>query len=280
MQRFGWLGWLCLFLGLAASTARAENDPNVERARSHVKAAIAYYDEARYEDAAREMDAAYRLKPLPDLQYNLAQCYERLNRLPDAVAAYQRYLDGKPGSDDRQEILARVKNLEERIAQAKAGEQAVPPPPPPVEKVVLKTVVVYKEMPPPPGRGVRIAAWAVGAVAVAALASGIAFSVLAKQDADAVTAGGNQHLPVPFEGNPADTQQAGQTDRIVAGVSFGIAALAAGGAVGLYLLGNHIDKEAAKLAEAAPRRGVRFALVPSVGRSGGGFALAGTWGGF
>src|SRR5262249_15467120 len=128
---------LCL-LGSSARPARADDD-KTERARIHLKAAIAYYDEARYEDAAREMEAAYALKPLPDLQYNLAQCYERLGRFTDAAKAYEKYLSANPAATDRKLVETRIGNLRERAA---AGSQAAPLP---QEKVVFKTIVVYKQ---------------------------------------------------------------------------------------------------------------------------------------
>src|SRR3954469_17750121 len=79
--------------------AASVDDDKTERARIHLKAGIAYYDEARYDDAVREMEAAYELKPLPDLQYNLAQCYERLGRWDAAARSYEIYLQSQP--DDR-----------------------------------------------------------------------------------------------------------------------------------------------------------------------------------
>src|SRR5207302_11094792 len=96
-----------------------------------------------------------------------------------------------------------------------------------------------------------------------AAASGIAFAVLAKQDADAVSKGGSTTTTPPFDVQIA-TQKAGQADVIASGVSFGVAALCAGGAIGLYLLGNKIDKEAPKLT-----------MAPSLSPTGGGFVLAG-----
>jgi len=252
-------------LVLLAQVARAAQDPVVEQARAHVKAAIALYDDGRYADSAREMEEAYRLKPLPDLQYNLAQCYERLGRLPDAVEAYKKYLAGKPEADDHEAVAARVANLEQRIAEAKAGQAVAPPPP--VEKVVLKTVVVYREAPPPPGRGVRYAALGLGVLGLGALASGIAFAVLAKQNGDAVTNGGNALAPVSFDGRFADAQQAGHTEQVAAWVSFGVAAACAGGAVGLFLLGRHIDKEAAAAQ--------KVSLVPIASPTSAGLLVAG-----
>ena len=248
----------CLLVLLSARFAVAQDD-KTERARIHLKAAIAYYDEARYEDAAREMEAAYALKPLPDLQYNLAQCYERLGRYSDAAAAYERYLKANSAAPDRTLVETRIANLRER-----AGATGSPVPLPPSEKVVFKTIVVYKTAPPPPGRGVRISAYGLGVVALGALGSGIAFAVLASQNANSVTKGGSTTMPPTFDGSPRDAQKNGQTDAIVSGVSFGVAALCAGGAVGLYLLGNRIDKEAPKLT-----------LAPSLSPAGGGFVVAG-----
>ena len=153
-----------LALVLVLCSARvtfALEDVNTERARIHLKAAIAYYDEARYEDAAREMEAAYSLKPLPDLQYNLAQCYERLGRYADAEKAYELYLKGNGAAPDRKLVETRIANLRERAAATAAGSQ-VAPLPPTGEHVVFKTIVVYKTVPAPPGRGVRIAGYGLG----------------------------------------------------------------------------------------------------------------------
>src|SRR3954451_3076762 len=126
-------------LGLILGSARVAvaQDDKTERARIHLKAAIAYYDEARYEDAAREMEAAYALKPLPDLQYNLAQCYERLCKYTDAASAYDKYLAANAGAQDRKLFETRIGNLRERAAATAAGSQVTPLP---AQKVVFKTI--------------------------------------------------------------------------------------------------------------------------------------------
>jgi tetratricopeptide (TPR) repeat protein len=241
---------------LLTSVAHAQLDEKTERARAHVKAAIAYYDEGRYEDAAREMSVAYELKPLPDLQYNLAQCYERLGRYEDAARAYELYLKDRPDAPDRRQIGARVESLRER-ARAQAAGQAVAPPP--TEKVVLKTIVVYKTLPPPPGRAARWAAYGLGVLGLAGLATGIAYAVLAAEAASDVTHGGDPANPMPFDGPARAKQENGQTYPIISGVSFGIGGLAVAGAVALYLIGNKIDRETPKLT-----------LAPAFGPGGGG----------
>lgn len=258
-----------LALLLVPRAASAQLDDQAERARTHLKAGISYYDVGRYEDAAREMEAAFALKALPDLQYNIAQCYERLNRLGDAAGAYRKYLDGKPGAEDTKSVQARIAHLEERAKQEAAGTAPPTPLPPPTEKVVFKTIIVYREAPPPPGRATRWAAIGVAVLALAALGSGIAFTILAKQNSDFVSKGDATHvvspgMPMPFDGKASEAQAALQSDTIIAGVSYGVAGVAALGAIGLYLLGNKIDREAPKVT-----------LAPTISPTGGGFAIAG-----
>src|SRR5262245_33346544 len=104
--------FLFVLMGLMGTAWGASDD--VERAHVHTQAGIEYYNEARYEEAAREFDEAYRLKSLPELQYNLAECFERLGRPADAAAAYRRYLDGKRGATDRDIVETRIANLKAR----------------------------------------------------------------------------------------------------------------------------------------------------------------------
>ena len=226
------------FLLLVAHPTLA--DDTLAGARAHLNAGIAYYDEARYDEAAREMEAAYRLRPVAELQYNLAECYDRLGRPEDAARAYQKYLDGSPKATDRATVEARIANLQKR------GQS----PALPGQRVVFKTIVVYRDAPPQPGRVARWAAWGVGVLAAAGLASGIATAVLAAQAADDEKRYANVMSPAPFDGKPRDAEQRGQTMSIVSGVTFGIAVVGVAGAVALYYLGKKIDREAKRNSEA------------------------------
>jgi hypothetical protein len=189
------------------------------------------------------MEAAYRLRPVADLQYDLAQCYERLARFSDAADAYRKYLSGAHNASDRALVEARIANLEKRTAG-----QPMPSAAP--ERVVFKTIVVYREAPPPPGRAARWAAWGVGVLAAGGLASGIATAVLAAQAADQVKAGADPSMPPAFEGKPRDAERRGGTMTIISRGTLGVAVVGAAGAVALYYLGNKIDREAKQRMEA------------------------------
>jgi tetratricopeptide (TPR) repeat protein len=247
-------------VGFAAQAAHAD-DAKLESARIHMKAAIAYYDDGRYEEAAREMRAAYELKPVPDLQYNLAQCYERLGRFESAAASYARYLEASPEAPDRATVEKRIAHLRERGQAERAGQAA---PPLPAEKVVFKTIVVYRDAPPAPGRAARWAGYGAGVLGLAALGTGIAASVLASNAARDINKGGSVAMPPIYEGPPREAQDRGQTYQIVAIVGYSVAGIAAAGAVGLFLIGRKIDREAPKLS-----------MAPALGPSGGGLVAMG-----
>jgi tetratricopeptide (TPR) repeat protein len=258
------VGKTLLAVLLVCGTAHAlTEEERTDRARIHLKSAIAYYDDGRYEDASREMKAAYDLRPLADLQYNLAQCYERLNRLEDAATAYEKYMAGKGDAPDRKSVQARIDNLRERAKLEAAGQAA--PAPVEKEKVVFKTIVVYREVPPPPGRAARWAAYGLFVLAAAGAATGIAYAVLAKQAADEVAVGGNVMSPPTFDGGKRDAQERGQIYPIISGVSFGVGALALAAGVGLFVAGQKIDKEAARREKESAGRGFHLAVGPAGG---------------
>ena len=122
--------FLCfLLLASLAGRATAGEDPAVAKARIHLRAGIADYDEGRYAEAASQMEQAYAIKPVADLQYNLAQCYERLDRLKDAIKAYEVYLDGSANAPDRDAVGKRIVNLRERVKAEDEGRKSVAPAP-------------------------------------------------------------------------------------------------------------------------------------------------------
>jgi tetratricopeptide (TPR) repeat protein len=269
-----WL-WLAFVLVIFSPTpVGAVEDEATSKARVHLRAGIANYDEGRYAEAANEMEQAYALRPLPDLQYNLAQCYERLGRLEDAAKAYELYLTGRHDAPDVEKVKKRIEHLHERQRAQQEGRDA--PALKQEEKVVFKTIIVYKELPPPPGRAARWAAYAVGALGLAGLATGVAFAVLTAQAGHDVHNQGSLTNPPVFDGSLRAKQDAAHLYPIGTGVGFGIGGLAIGGAIGLYMSGRKIDREAQKSRE---QQAALPSVAPFYARSGaatvGGLTVAG-----
>lgn len=178
----------------AARAAPQPDDPVTARAKIHLEAGVAYFNDGKYVDAEREMIRASELRAVPELMYNLAQCQERLGALDRAVDSYRAYVKGRPNAEDAAEVGRHIAELEKRIAALKASQGAVgsvgaepapaplPPAPPapapaPPEKVIFKEIIVYREPPPKAGRSVRYVGYGLLGLVAAGLATGIVFAV-------------------------------------------------------------------------------------------------------
>src|ERR1700760_2437261 len=110
-----------LLLSLLAwpALARAEGsssalDPDTEIARRHFQTGSIAYENGDYATALQEFERARLVKPLPGLDYNIGRCHDRLEQVPQAIAAYQRFLDATQNDAERAEVGARIAVLRAR----------------------------------------------------------------------------------------------------------------------------------------------------------------------
>jgi tetratricopeptide (TPR) repeat protein len=77
-----------------------------ERARAAELTARASsaYRAQRYDAAAKLYERAFAIIPAVELQFNLGQCYRQLNEVPEARAAFARYLRARPRAPEREQI--------------------------------------------------------------------------------------------------------------------------------------------------------------------------------
>ncbi len=105
---------ICVIIALAVLFAGSSA---LAGARQHFMAGQDYYTQGRYDKAIEEFEEAYRLEPKPLLLYNIAMAQEKVGELVKAVDYLKRYLDATPDNEDRTTLLAKVANLEVRIAK-------------------------------------------------------------------------------------------------------------------------------------------------------------------
>src|SRR4029078_6552928 len=137
---------------LCAATARAQDkpvDPKVA-AKEHYNKGTSFYDLGRYDEAIKELEAAYQLKNDPAFLYNLAQSYRQAGNHEQAVHFYKTYLRYMPKAPNRADIEEKIKPEEQLIA--KGGGTTTPSPPP------ANNTPPPANTPPPPGTEPAVAA--------------------------------------------------------------------------------------------------------------------------
>jgi hypothetical protein len=113
---------LAVVVVVAAAPARAqETSATVEaQAKAHYDKAQQLYATGNYDEAIAEYQEAYRLKPHPNVLYNIAQAYERLLDYAQSVVWFERYLaEAPPDAVERPIVENRLRilrNLPSRIS--------------------------------------------------------------------------------------------------------------------------------------------------------------------
>src|SRR5262245_38010267 len=111
----------------AAGAAGPDDNPDLEIAQRRFVKGSEYYAAKSYEKAIEEFEAARRVMPAPEIDFNIARCLDRLERFQEAIVAYERYLGAAKDAADAAEVRERVGVLRTRVGQTPA---AVPVPVP------------------------------------------------------------------------------------------------------------------------------------------------------
>jgi tetratricopeptide (TPR) repeat protein len=112
---------------LTPSLAWAQQDPKAA-AHEHYDKGIAAFDDERFQDAADEFEAAYRISPAFAVLYNLGRVYVALGRPVEAMRAFETYLAQGAATVDRsrvQEVRAEIEKQRARIGSI--ALRTVPP---------------------------------------------------------------------------------------------------------------------------------------------------------
>src|SRR4051812_13550871 len=124
---------LALTLLLVTARVASADDPDVARARLHFERGEKLYALARFTDALGEYQRAFDAKPLPELLFNIAQCYRNLADYDAAVFSFRKYLQLAPGAGNRAQVEQLISELEARRARAWVPPPGVAHPPPTAE---------------------------------------------------------------------------------------------------------------------------------------------------
>jgi tetratricopeptide (TPR) repeat protein len=114
----------------AETTGPTIMDPEAdERARQHFLVGRSYFEQARFEEAAREFAEAHRLSGHATLLVNLGMSHERALQYTEAIEAFERYLrDTDEGAEWRsaaRERAARLREIRDQRTPAE-GDAGIP----------------------------------------------------------------------------------------------------------------------------------------------------------
>lgn len=151
----------------ALGTARAE-DAEATRLRSfreQYDRASRAYNAKDFAAAIPALQAAFAIKPVPQLLFNIAQAYRRLDQPGPARAYFELYrsMSGELRPTEAETVTQYIKEMEERERAARTPQ------------VVEKTRLLYVQSEKPPPRWLRPFGIAAGVTGVAAIAVGATF---------------------------------------------------------------------------------------------------------
>jgi hypothetical protein len=113
---------LVLAAALVAAVAAPAHARDKRAAAAHFQKGRALFEAASYSAALDEFNAGYEAFPLAGFLVNIGQCQRKLDRLDDAAASFQKYLDAE-NSDPKvrlevQEALGEISSERDRRVAA------------------------------------------------------------------------------------------------------------------------------------------------------------------
>jgi tetratricopeptide (TPR) repeat protein len=196
---------LCMIIvvGLVGLARPSAADSN--KARELFRQAQTKYNLLHFDEALALFEKGYEEKPDPVFLFNIAQCQRQLGRYELAAKSYRAYLVQQPDAPNRDDVLARIADMEKAAQEKRAAappegvkppvETPTPEAPPaatptePAPPVVATTPAEPSHRP----RTLTIVGAVLTGVGGAALIGGLASGLVAKSDSDAVAADARNH---------------------------------------------------------------------------------------
>lgn len=103
------------------ASKKKEDELRLE-ARERYKKGKQYYDESDYEKALVEFEAAYEARPHPVVLKSVAECNVMLNRIPEAIANLEKFLED-PESSGKAEVKKRLEEIKRLLATVEVNTE-------------------------------------------------------------------------------------------------------------------------------------------------------------
>lgn len=213
------------------------------------------YNVGDFDTAVARWKEAYRLMPLPDFQFNIAQAYRGKRDYQNALFFYNAFLREKPDAPNLEEVVAlrdEMQRLWDEEQAAKAAARKVAPPPetgtPATDDEAPRTLTTTTTQTDErtPGRGLKLTGIIVGSAGAIMLTTGVIFTMAASSAASDLEAAAERGDP--WSDELADKESAGERN-----ATLGAVLMAAGGAAIVagtvtFVLGVRKDRAQSRVA--------------------------------
>jgi hypothetical protein len=108
---------------------RAAEQPS-DVATAHVRKATAAFNLGKYDDAAKEYEAAYEQTLDPNLLFNIGQAHRLAGNREKAITAYRSFIRSAPESEQRHLAESKIRELERQRPAPPPASASVPAPAP------------------------------------------------------------------------------------------------------------------------------------------------------
>lgn len=109
---FALLGFLLFVMPAAAG-----KPTRADLAKKHFSQGEAFYQQGDFRRALAEYKKAHAHKAHPALIFNMAQCHRQLGEYTKALFFYRLFLSETPDADNKEEVLHRIREMEEKTTQ-------------------------------------------------------------------------------------------------------------------------------------------------------------------
>jgi len=118
IARAGLFALALALAGLAATAHAQDADSGRENAKAFFERGVADYASGQYAAALGNFQEAYRVRPHPLVNVNIANCYDKLGKPLQATFHFQRFLESDAGTPaQRDEVQAAIERLKQQIGK-------------------------------------------------------------------------------------------------------------------------------------------------------------------
>jgi tetratricopeptide (TPR) repeat protein len=121
-----WAAALGVALALLCRPVLAETPDTTKQAQTLFQRAELNFSRGEFGEALRLYLEAHRVKPLPELLFNVGQCHRRLGDCEKAVFYFEQFLLQKPRAQRRSQVQALVDECRATLQRQRRGEGEVP----------------------------------------------------------------------------------------------------------------------------------------------------------